>query len=368
VTAEFPGDDPFSSEDSQAAERERRRREREERRRGRSSASRKSLGERVSGALDHVPAPQGGRAERSPRRAEPAEGPPGEPPGSPLRRRRLVAVGAILAVAAAAVLLISAVGGDGEEPPPAAAEPAAATISVTIPEGLTREQIAELAKEAKLKGSYMKASRKAPKGFNLKRYGVSGEVPSLEGFLFPATYELERRAPASDLVAKQLQALEENLSSVNLRQAKKKNLTPYDVLIIASMIEREVSIPEERRLVAAVIYNRLSAGEPLGIDATLRYALDNFTEPLKESELATDSPYNTRLNAGLPPTPIGNPGLASIEAAARPASKGYRYYVIKPGTCNEHFFTADAAEFDAAVAKYQAALEAEGGSPTECPE
>ena len=91
------------------------------------------------------------------------------------------------------------------------------------------------------------------------------------------------------------------------------------MLIIASMIEREVQVPEERKLVAAVIYNRLQAGMPLGIDATIRYATGNCDEPLSESELATDSPYNTRVNPGLPPGPIGNPGLASIEAAAHPA-------------------------------------------------
>lgn len=366
MTADAPGGDPFGSDDPQAAERERRRREREERRRQKSEASRKSLGDRVTGALERAPSRP---SIPSPRRQEPAEEPaPAPSPDAAVRRRRLIAAGVVLAVVAAVVLVISAAGGGDEEQPVAAAPVAAPTTSVTIPEGLTRTQIADLAKEAKLKGSYMKASNKPPKGFNLKKYGAADGVPSLEGFLFPATYELERRAPASDLVAKQLQALEENLSGVDLGAAKKKNLTPYDVLIIASMIEREVSVPEERRLVAAVIYNRLSAGEPLGIDATLRYELDNFTEPLKESELATDTPYNTRLYAGLPPTPIGNPGLASIEAAAKPAKKNYRYYVIKPGTCNEHFFTSDSAEFDAAVAKYQAALEAEGGSPTECPE
>jgi uncharacterized YceG family protein len=138
------------------------------------------------------------------------------------------------------------------------------------------------------------------------------------------------------------------------------------VLTIASMIEREVQVASERELVAAVIYNRLGSGEPLGIDATLRYALDNFDKPLTQSDLATDTPYNTRLVAGLPPTPIGNPGLAAIEAAANPAKVDYRFYVVKPGTCGEHVFTASEAEFEQAAADYQAALEAEGGSPTEC--
>jgi uncharacterized YceG family protein len=127
-----------------------------------------------------------------------------------------------------------------------------------------------------------------------------------------------------------------------------------------------VSVPEERRLVAAVIYNRLNQGMPLGIDATLRFVLRNFDEPLTESELASDSPYNTRSEPGLPPGPIGNPGLDSLQAAANPAREDYLYYVIKPGTCNEHLFTADEQEFTAAADRYQAALEAEGGSPTEC--
>jgi UPF0755 protein len=87
---------------------------------------------------------------------------------------------------------------------------------------------------------------------------------------------------------------------------------------------------------------------------------------LLESELQADTPYNTRTRAGLPPTPIASPGLDSLQAAADPADVDFRYYVIKPGTCNEHFFTEDAGEFDAAVADYQAALEAEGGSPTDC--
>ena len=140
----------------------------------------------------------------------------------------------------------------------------------------------------------------------------------------------------------------------------------YDVVTIASMIEREVLVPKERPLVAAVIYNRLSQGMPLGIDATLRYDLDNFDQPLTESELQSDSPYNTRLVTGLPPTPIANPGLDSLQAAADPAKVDYTYYVVKPDTCGEHFFTNDYDEFLAASDKYDAARAAEGGAPTDC--
>ena len=103
---------------------------------------------------------------------------------------------------------------------------------------------------------------------------------------------------------------------MNLRYARSKNLTPYDVLIIASMIEKETVAPEERKLVAAVIYNRLRNRMPLGIDATIRYGLDvPGTEPLKKSDIESDNPYNTRRRLGLPPTPISNPGLASMRAA-----------------------------------------------------
>jgi len=133
------------------------------------------------------------------------------------------------------------------------------------------------------------------------------------------------------------------------------------------MVEREVAVARERPLVAAVIYNRLSAGMNLGIDATLRFALDNWTQPLKVSELNSDTPYNTRNHAGLPPGPIGNPGLASIEAAAHPARVPYLFYVVKPGTCGEHAFSATDAQFQQDVARYNEAREAAGGkSPTRC--
>lgn len=287
-------------------------------------------------------------------------------PEADVRRRRLAAVAAVVGVLLAGFLVLRAAGGgDGEEEQPVA-EDAVPVFSLTIPEGLTREQIADLVNdERRVRGNYERATRNFPRGFNASRYGAE-DADDLEGFLFPATYELERRAPASDLVDRQLEAFEENMSGINMRPARRANLTPYDVVIIASMIEREISVPEERRLAAAVIYNRLADGEPLGIDATLRYELDNFDQPLLQSELDSQTPYNTRINAGLPPGPIGNPGLASLEAAAKPANSDVRYYVIKPGTCNEHLFTDSAAEFERAVAEYQAALEEQGGSPTEC--
>jgi UPF0755 protein len=115
-----------------------------------------------------------------------------------------------------------------------------------------------------------------------------------------------------------------------------------------------------------VIYNRLHKGQPLGIDATTRFEYGNYEQQLTSKQLSTPSPYNTRLTAGLTPTPIGNPGLASIKAAANPAKVNYLFYVVKPGTCGEHSFTASEAEFKKLADQYQAALQEQGGSPTEC--
>src|SRR4029077_17503697 len=129
----------------------------------------------------------------------------------------------------------------------------------------------------------------------------------------------------------QLAAFESNWGNVDLAYAQSKHLTPYDVLTIASMVEREAAAPSERKLIAAGIYNRLHAHKPLGIDATLRYGLHvPGTKPLLQSELESDNPYNTRKFLGLPPTPIANPGLASIEAAADHAHVDYLYFVRTP--------------------------------------
>ncbi len=241
------------------------------------------------------------------------------------------------------------------------------TVKVTIPEGRARSEIVPIVRKAGLKGNYLTASKRFAGALNPFRYGAPKGTRALEGFLFPATYELRPGAPARTLVDRQLAAFSDNFASVDLRRAKRKNLTAYDVLIIASMVEREAQLAAERPLVAAVIYNRLKDGMPLGIDATIRYAVDNWSRPLRASELAIDSPYNTRKRTGLPPTPIGNPGLSAIRAAARPASVSYRYYVVQPGACGKHAFSTTDAEFQQDVQRYDAARAQAGGkSPTTC--
>jgi uncharacterized YceG family protein len=243
---------------------------------------------------------------------------------------------------------------------------AAPVIKVTIPEGRTRRDIAAIAGKAGLSGSYLDATAKAPAGFSLRRYGAPSDS-TLEGFLFPATYELRDDAQAATLRNRQLDAFKENLAKVDMTRARRRNLDVYDVLIIASMVEREARVAKERPIIAAVIQNRMREGLPLGIDATIRYATNNWSRPLTQSELKRDSPYNTRLHRGLPPTPIGNPGLAALQAAANPASRDYLYYVVRPGTCGEHAFSRTDAQFERDVARYNAARAANGGkSPTKC--
>jgi UPF0755 protein len=237
-------------------------------------------------------------------------------------------------------------------PPPPPPKP----LRIVFPEGFTRVEMAEritavnaLAKrnrgvDPRLNAEqYLAATARSPYA---RRFARDREAHSLEGFLFPATYDFTRRTMSVQLVRKQLDAFERAWRQVDLTYARSKNLTPYDVLIIASMIEKEVIAPEERRLVSAVIYNRLREGITLGIDATIRYALGvPPTESLRESHLEHRTPYNTRVHHGLPPGPIANPGLASMQAAAHPADVDYLYFVRKPDKVH-HFFTRSKAEFD----------------------
>jgi UPF0755 protein len=232
-------------------------------------------------------------------------------------------------------------------------------VNVTIPEGEDRTQTAATIKDLGLSGDYLAAS-KSSKGFDPNQYGANNPK-SLEGFLFPATYQMDPGSSVDQLVSDQLQGFRQNIAGVNLSYAKSKNLTVYDVLTIASMIDKEVMVPSERPLVAAVIYNRLHRGMPLGIDATTRFEFHNYTGDITASQLRSPSPYNTRINAGLPPTPIGNPGLAAIQAAARPAKVNYLYYVLKANGNGQHCFTASGSEFNQLVAAYNA-----GRAPANC--
>lgn len=249
--------------------------------------------------------------------------------------------------------------------------PAQIPVKVVIPEGLTRAQIAQLAHEDGLTGSYLASSARS-RLLDPSHYGAPHATPNLEGFLFPATYDMLAGAPASRLVAEQLTAFEENFGPQVIASAHALHITPYELLSVASMVEREALVPGDRAKIAAVIYNRLHRGMPLGIDATIYYAVEQqehiptYTGELTESQLHIDSPYNTRLHSGLPPTPISNPGMASIEAAAHPAHVPYLYYVAGADGCGEQVFSTTAAQFEANVAAYRAALARGAGKPPPC--
>ena len=237
-------------------------------------------------------------------------------------------------------------------------------VRVTIPEGRARREVKGVV-GGRLKGDYL-ALTKSSRLLDPRRYGAK-RPRDLEGFLFPASYELKKGSRTQALVNEQLAAFKREIAKVDLRAARQRKLTPYDVLTIASMIDREAQIPKERPIVASVIYNRLREGIPLGIDATIRFATNNWTRPLTQSQLAIGSPYNTRTRRGLPPGPIGSPGLAAIRAAARPARTGFLFYVVKPGTCGEHAFSRTDAEFQQDVRRYNNARSRRGGrSPTKC--
>lgn len=217
--------------------------------------------------------------------------------------------------------------------------PAATYAKLVIPEGFRLTQIEALVPHLGMRrAAYAAAVRAAvpPAGF--------GHHVNMEGFLFPATYQVRPHEAPRALVAQQLQAFREAFAHVDMRYARSKNLTPYDVLVIASMIEREAKVPGDRGKVAAVIYNRLHLGMPLGIDATILYHLGSWTAPIHQSDLTDPEPYNTRVHTGLPPTPICNPGLASLQAAAHPDHVNYLYYVAVPGK-KAQYFTSSYQDF-----------------------
>jgi uncharacterized YceG family protein len=293
------------------------------------------------------------------------------PPGvrNDYRRRRGGRLAALLGVVlgfgiaaaiAYAVVGVGIGGGDdasADEASTAAAEtaPPKPVLRIIFPEGFTRKEMAQritavngIAEEERgispslRPAAYLRAAERrqdVPAGFE------NAKAPHLEGFLFPATYSFNEDTTSRQLVEMQLAAFERAWSQVDTKEARRKNLTPYDVLVIASMVEKEVQVPRERAIVAAVIYNRLRAGMPLGIDATIRYGLDiPPTQAILQSQLDSDNPYNTRNRVGLPPTPIANPGLASMQAAAHPAPVDFLFFVRK-ADCRSHFFTASEQEF-----------------------
>ena len=222
-------------------------------------------------------------------------------------------------------------------------QPPVPTVRLTIPEGYRLTQIAGRVQE-KLGIAAERFLALAQR----KRWSIDPYLPEgkgTEGFLFPETYRfVEGSTTAEDVVQRLLQQFDAEAATLDWSAAEALGVSPFEVVVIASMIEREARIPSDRTKIAAVIYNRLADGMPLGIDATIGYIDPDPSNGLTVSDFEIDSPYNTRLYAGLPPTPIASPGIASLRAALAPADVPYVYYVLC-GADGHHRFSVDYDRF-----------------------
>jgi UPF0755 protein len=244
--------------------------------------------------------------------------------------------------------------------------PTVPTTQLTLIPGKSRHQIDALLRSQGIKGSYLVATRRS-RLLKPTAYGAPRSTNILEGFLAPSTFFLTKPVKISQLVDKQLTYFKQQFKTVDFAWARRHGLTAYDVLIVASIIEDETPSQHDRPLVASVIYNRLRQGTPLQMDSTVRYAVDNYTTPITQSQLGSSSPWNTYVHKGLPPTPIDDPGMASIQAAADPANTNYLFFVAKPCGNGTSLFASNYAQFQAEQNLYNSARAARGGkSPVNC--
>ena len=217
---------------------------------------------------------------------------------------------------------------------------------LTIPEGFTAAQIAQALQKDAL------GSASAYENAFLRDSIVAGgtRTRNLEGFLFPSTYLIPLDANPAIVARILTDQFKKELPSDAAQKARAHGLTVPQVVTIASLVEREAKADDERALIAGVIYNRLRLGMPLEVDATIEYALPTHHSIVTYADLKIDSPYNTYLHTGLPPTPIANPGLPSLVAAFNPRPSPYLYYVYKGN--GHHVFAKTLQEQNANVAKY----------------
>jgi UPF0755 protein len=233
-------------------------------------------------------------------------------------------------------------------------DPAARVLSkVTIPEGLTVAATLKLvAEKTGLPLADLQAAAKDTRELGLPGYAKG----RLEGFLFPSTYRVDPGTSATEVLRSMVSTYKENVDASGLSaHAADVGLDPYRLLVVASLVEKETRLADERAKVARVIYNRLAQDYYLGVDAAVLYGLGGSSGALSAADLAKRTPYNNRLVKGLPPTPIANPGLDSIRGAATPAAGPWLYYVLEPNGSGRHLFTADRDEFNAAKARCVAA-------------
>jgi UPF0755 protein len=224
------------------------------------------------------------------------------------------------------------------------------TFTVTIPEGLTLEQIAARLADA---GAVDYAEFMALAENAVPTLGeiLPGQRHAMEGFLYPDTYEFDKGAPAETIFRRLEARLLEVFNADLQARAEELGLTFHQVITLASLIEKEVHVPAERELVSAVIHNRMKRKMPLQIDATVIYALGGHKTVVLLKDLEVDSPYNTYRVPGLPPGPIAAPGKASILAILYPADVGYLYYRAKEDGTGGHYFAKTYSEHLANIRK-----------------
>ena len=225
------------------------------------------------------------------------------------------------------------------------------TVTVTIPEGFKMHQLF-LRLEENGVCSYnelMEAAENTDFNYDFLEESQGEGAYRLEGFLFPDTYEFYVGMQASSAINKLLDNYNRKITEEMKTRAEELGMTMYDILTVASLIEKEAANDDERAQIASVIYNRINSDMVLGIDAAVLYPYNDHEGAPTAAMLEKDDPYNTRIRAGLPPTPICNPGLYSINAALYPASTNYYYYALDTESGQHRFFTSG-TEFDNFVA------------------
>lgn len=222
-------------------------------------------------------------------------------------------------------------------------------ISVTIPEGSTLVDIARMLKNRQLIDSEEEFLHlvRAPSFVSTLEYG---EIPTLEGFLFPDTYRIDPGTSVNDILTLFVRQFQKKIEIPLFVTRHVEEKERFEVLILASLIEKEAALDEEKSLIASVYTNRLKKKMRLDCDATVRYTLRKWTEPLTKDDLKTESPYNTYIHYGLPPTPICNPGIRAVEAALYPATTRYLYYCARGD--GAHVFSTTLTEHNKAVRQY----------------
>lgn len=225
------------------------------------------------------------------------------------------------------------------------------SFSIIIPEGFTAKQIAQrLAVKTKRPAADFYEYIDGQGVSQVQPVELPPDVTTVEGYLFPKTYQFEKKAHPRVIISRMIEQFHLETTSIDWAYAKEKNLSVHQIVTVASLIEREARIPEERPLMAAVIYNRLAKGMPLQLCSTVQYLLPRQKAVLTEKDTQIASPYNTYQQTGLPPGPIASPGIDSIKAALAPASVDYIYFVLTSPE-GHHTFTNNYDEFLAAKRK-----------------